>query len=272
MRAIRIPVTPKESPADSPSTPIPANEIHQECTPNEVAGRVASRVGGRSEWPQKGRKSRSKEASRKYQDKNERESAWRGLDVSGRGRHAPEACLGGLGLAGDTARVLAARLVEPSLDTRLPVLAEVVAVEDAVRRVARVSTSVGVYGGACTARTEGARRRCSLVLAELDTTKGNASERDREVSADQSRRVECVRTPMAAGGGRRGAHGSRGWPLLVSPARDFASFPSFAASTAARRLELDHPRAAPGSFATSSHHLASVGNSQHHYSPPALLL
>lgn len=50
-----------------------------------------------------------------------------------RGCHAPETGLGGLCLASDAARVLLARLVEPSLDTRLPVLAEVVAVEDAVR-------------------------------------------------------------------------------------------------------------------------------------------
>jgi hypothetical protein len=51
--------------------------------------------------------------------------------------HAPESGLDGLGLASSTAGVLLASLVEPGLDARLPVLAEMVAVEDAVDRMMR---------------------------------------------------------------------------------------------------------------------------------------
>merc|ERR1719359_1183289 len=56
----------------------------------------------------------------------------RGTDSRAEELNRAEAGLGSLGLACDAARVLLARLVEPRLDARLPVLAEVVAVEDVV--------------------------------------------------------------------------------------------------------------------------------------------
>lgn len=48
-------------------------------------------------------------------------------------RASPESGLGGLGDTGGAARVLLAGLVEPGLHARLPILAEMVAVEDCVR-------------------------------------------------------------------------------------------------------------------------------------------
>lgn len=59
------------------------------------------------------------------------ESAWGALCRSQQRASSPQSGLGGLGLASDTARVLLAGLVEPGLDARLPILAEMVTVKNA---------------------------------------------------------------------------------------------------------------------------------------------
>lgn len=83
------------------------------------------------------RKKRGREETRVPKQESEKTVSTPGHRRPPRTAHAPETGLGGLCLASDAARVLLARLVEPSLDTRLPVLAEVVAVEDAVGGVLR---------------------------------------------------------------------------------------------------------------------------------------